>query len=375
MLNICFTADHELFFGKNYVSEEETVVRPTYSLMKVLEEYNIPLCLMTDVCSINRYRELNIDSPYVSIVEKQLSDTIKRGHDVQLHIHPHWLKSDYIDGQWHFNYSDFRLHSFGFKDDCKCNGRKIIADSKSYLVNLLKPVDANYDCIAFRAGGWCLQPEKEFLQALAAEGILIDTTVYYGGYMNQAGHFFDFRKIPDKPNWWIDPKKGLEYEANKEKGHLLEVAIGSYAFLPMIGLKKLMFKPYRARLKFRASRERGCSVHVLQKKNMLAKMFSKVHNFLTQPIVFSFDSACYEVMMHLTTYYLKRFDCKNQEVFVSIIGHPKALTDVYLNEIRKYCAKVTTDYSHLIKFIRLRDIPKYIIAAIACCMLDLGVIL
>lgn len=84
MLNICFTADHELFHGRNDANEEEIVIIPTYKLMNVLEEYEIPLCLMTDVCSIMRYRELRIDSTYASMMDEQLRYAITRGHDVQL---------------------------------------------------------------------------------------------------------------------------------------------------------------------------------------------------------------------------------------------------------------------------------------------------
>lgn len=357
MLNICFTADHELFFGENYASEEEIVIRPTYLLLDVLEEYGIPLCLMADVYSIIRYRELNIDSPYVSLMEEQLINAVKRGHDVQLHIHPHWLTSEYSDGRWRFDYSKYRIHSCAVEGDFVYDGRRIIAEGKRYLVDLLKPVDAGYDCIAFRAGGWCLQPEKDLLKALADEGISIDTTVFYGGYRKDAGHFFDFRDIPQKPNWWIDPQKGLKYEANKAAGHLLEVAIGSYGFLPMIGLKKLMYKSYRMRLKGKAPRERGCSMEGLVKRSRLERFLSKTLDILFQPIMFSFDSACLEVMMDLVKLYLKRFDCANQDIYVSLIGHPKGLTEVSLEEIRKFCAKVTDEYHQAVRFVKLRDVP------------------
>ncbi len=356
MLNICITADHEIFSGENNANEEEIIILPTYSLLKVLEQFNIPLCLMTDVCSLIRYRELKIDSSYVQTMEEQLCYAITRGHDVQLHIHPHWLTSDYHNGQWEYNYANFRLHSFGFGESGR-SGRQIIAESKKYLVDLLKPVHDSYECIAFRAGGWCLQPEKEFLQALAAEGILIDTTVYYGGFLKDDSRFYDFRHVPQKPNWWIDPRKGLEYESIKAERHLLEVAIGSYGFLPLIGLKKLILEPYRIRSKSKAGRTLGKSIDSLIKINYFQRMVNKVRQFLFQPIMFSFDSACLEVMMTLLKYYLKRFDCVNQEFYVSIIGHPKALTKESLKEIEKFCEIIIEKYSKVVRFIRFMDIP------------------
>lgn len=357
MLNICITADHELFFGQNYASEEAVLIRPTYRLMKVLEEFNIPLCLMTDVCSINKYRESNITKCYVPMIERQLCYALENGHDVQLHIHPHWLNSEYTDGQWKFNYANYRLHSLGFDLDSEQGGRRIIADGKRYLEDLLKPVLDSYKCVAFRAGGWCIQPEKEFLEALLAEDIRIETTVYNGGFSNTGHQFFDFRHLPNKPNWWIDPQKGLGYEAKRSDGCLLEVAIGSYGFLPLVGLKKLLYKPYRLSLKGSSDEVRGCGMLDFIGRSKLKRIADEIQRIFFQPIVFTFDSACSKVMVDFVNYYLMRFDCSNQEIYVSIIGHPKALTTTSLDEIRKFCMEVTGSFSEKVRFIRLRDIP------------------
>lgn len=358
MLNICITADHEIFSGENIGPEEEIIIHPTYSLMNVLEQFNIPLCLMTDVCSLIRYKNLNIDSSYVQLMEDQLCYAINKGHDVQLHIHPHWFISDYVDGKWKYDDAYFRLHSFGFGELSVhgYNGRQIIALGKKYLEDLLKPINNSYECIAFRAGGWCLQPEKELLLALSAEGILIDTTVYYGGFHNGKNRFFDFRHVPQKPNWWIDPYKGLEFESSKTKGHLYEVAIGSYGFLPLLSLKKLILKTYRTRMKRETSLVKGKSIDALVKRTYFQRIVNSIKQLFLQPILFSFDSACLEVLVTLLNYYLKRFDCVNHEIYVSIIGHPKILTERSLEEVKKFCVIVTEKYSQQVRFIRFSDI-------------------
>lgn len=357
MLNICFTADHELFTGRNTATEEDIVIRPTYRLMEILEEFNIPLCLMTDVLSIQRYRELAIDSPYVSRMEEQLCYAISRGHDVQLHIHSHWLTSEYLEGQWCFDYDHFRLHSFGFGTKSDLDGQRIIALGKNYLVNLLKPIVPTYECIAFRAGGWCLQPEEKFLKALAEEGFKIDTSVFFGGYKLQKNQYFDFRHVPSKPNWWIAPKKGLGYEAEKSDGHLFEVAIGSYRFRPLIGIRKIIFKRRRMRLRVENENALGISMDRLS-SDVEAGFLNKLKDFFLQPIMLTYDAACKEVMMYIVSYYLQRFDCENQEIYICISGHPKTLSQVSLAEIKKFCAEINLKYSHSVRFIRLRDILK-----------------
>jgi len=356
ILNICFTADHELFTGQNIATEEEIVIRPTYKLMEVLEEFNIPLCLMTDVWSILRYRELGIDSPYAAMMEEQLRYAILRGHDVQLHVHSHWLNSEYVDGQWKFDYDRFRLHSFGFGTNSNQDGQRIIALGKQYLVNLLKPMVESYECVAFRAGGWCLQPEEEFLRALAEEGLRIDTSVFFGGYNPKENQYLDFRHVPSKPNWWIAPKTGLEYEATKAESHLFEVAIGSYGFRPLIGIRRALFKLSRKRRKVEKSISLGLSMDRISSKLGIS-FINRLRNFFFQPIMFTYDSACKEVMLFLLSYYLKRFDCQNQELYICIIGHPKALTEGSLAEIREFCEIVNVKYRHTVRFIRLSDIP------------------
>ena len=357
MLNICITADHELFFGRNFVSAEEVFIRPTYSLINVLRNYRIPLCLMTDVCSILRYRELNIEYPYVDLMEEQLRYAVREGNDVQLHLHPHWLDSEYAQGQWMFSYEKYRLHNFSFDESAKPNVRQIIAEGKKYLEDLLKPVDETYECRAFRAGGWCIQPEKELLTALAAEGIVIDTTVYYGGYYEAKNSCYNFRRVPNKPNWWINPQKGLEYEDCKQKGNILEAAIGSYGFWPLLGWKKLKYLSYRRKLEVQMPKVRGLSMDQIGPRSYRQVIAEKVKHFIFHPVMFTFDAACYVVMMDILNYYLKHFDCLGQDFYLCMIGHPKTLTEAYLEQIDKFCAKVTTEYSDRVKFIRLLDIP------------------
>ncbi|MDA8442930.1 MAG: hypothetical protein M0Z55_11225 [Peptococcaceae bacterium] len=356
MLNICFTADHELFFGRNYVSEEEVLIQPTYRLIEVLEQYNIPLCLMTDVCSISRYQELAVASPYVALIEAQLRTAIARGHDVQLHIHSHWVSSSYADGQWQFDYTKYRLHSLGFGVDSL--GQRIIEAGKQYLVNLLQPVDANYACVAFRAGGWCLQPEADFMTGLASTGISIDTTVFPGGYRKNSDQFFDFRHLPSTPNWWIDPHQGLEIAADKSPGCIFEVTIGAYNFGPLLPLRKLILKPARMRSQAKVPHANGISMDGLYQQGKVAKVTEKLSNFLSQPILFTFDGACHEVMLFIVDYYLSKYDCQNRDIYISLIGHPKGLNETSLAEIAKFCATVSDVYRESVQFIRLRDIPQ-----------------
>ena len=86
---ILYSADYELFLGGNYCNETEVLINPTNDLLNLFDDLKIPITLFADIFSILRYKEKELlDFP--DSAEKQLKDAIRRGHDVQSHVHPHW---------------------------------------------------------------------------------------------------------------------------------------------------------------------------------------------------------------------------------------------------------------------------------------------
>ena len=77
------------------MSEEKVLIDTTEALLTVSEELGIPMNIFCDVACLWRYRKLG-QQDFPNAVEKQLRQAIVRGHDVQAHIHPHWLKTDII---------------------------------------------------------------------------------------------------------------------------------------------------------------------------------------------------------------------------------------------------------------------------------------
>ena len=85
-----FTLDYEIH-GNGDGNPYQLLVEPTYRLMDMLEQYGQRVTIMADVAEIlcfRRYMEkIGKDDFYVAEIEQQLCDAIRRGHDVQLHIH------------------------------------------------------------------------------------------------------------------------------------------------------------------------------------------------------------------------------------------------------------------------------------------------
>jgi hypothetical protein len=361
MLNLIFTADHELYFGMNYYSEEHVLINPTYKLMEVLGHYKIPLTLMTDVCSIFKYNELNIVSNYVSKIEEQLKYAINNDHDVQLHIHPHWLTSCYDGEKWIFNFEYYTLYKLGCNENSKLMTiDELVHKGKEYLDKLLISVCDKYECVAFRAGGWCIQPEKMIFESLLRMGLLIDTTIYKGGYHKILPKYYDFRNVPDIPNWWISPETGINESILKTNGAIFEVVIGSYSRRGVLLWGRKLVNKYERRMLNRNDRViKGISIDRNGKTNFENYML-KINHFLFQPILLSYDGACKNIMKNIISYYLKKYDCVNNDYYISIIGHPKTLSDVDFEQINKFCKEMKENYSDVINFMKLRDVKEHI---------------
>lgn len=351
MINIIYfliSADHEIFFGKNYKPEKELLIDTTYKLMDILDNYQIPLTLFTDVCSVFKYRSLGLDN-YPLLMDEQLKQAIEKGHDVQLHLHPHWINSIYQDGEWIFDKSKYKLHDFGFNGNDNINASSIIRTGKEYLERLLQEIDNNYQCIAFRAGGWCLQPEKELMRTLLENEIYIDTSIYKGGYINTKTHYIDYRKLPKNVNWYIDPLEGLK---KSSASGIFEIPIGTITKSPYMYYQKIKNK--RNRQKYLKTEINGVPIG-FEKLNFRKKILNKINNFLNYPIMFSFDHATCNELLDFIKYYVKRLDYQNNDYFISIIGHPKVLNETNLHEIDKFCKSVKQNYGDIVEFIHYQD--------------------
>jgi len=172
---ILYSADYELFLGGNYIDEKEVLIEPTDRLLDFSDTLGIPITFFADVFSILRYREAGI-SPFPDDAENQLKDAIRRGHDVQSHVHPHWSTTRITGKTYEVNLQYFLLGSLD--TDKGVLYKKVydyLSTSKRYLDELLKREHAGYHCIAFRAGGYGLQPNSDVIfKALIDAGFLID---------------------------------------------------------------------------------------------------------------------------------------------------------------------------------------------------------
>ncbi|MFW6275799.1 MAG: hypothetical protein ACOC2M_04110 [bacterium] len=227
-MQIILTFDWELFFGKNSGTVDQCIIHPVREILRIGEQCQIPFTFFIDVGYVyhlhhlkDRYPELLVD---YQKVRANIDEIIKKGHDVQLHIHPHWEKTVYKNGKWHF---DHRFYSFD-----KFEHRHVLAIFKKYT-SFFTEITGRKPFV-FRAGGWCIQPfAPSVKRAFEGNGIEVDSSVFRNGYLNSGTHSIDFRGTPKQPYWRFnnDPVKEVDEHAN-----FIEVPITAKYYSPLFYL-------------------------------------------------------------------------------------------------------------------------------------------
>jgi len=195
---IYITFDYELFFGRVPGSVRKSLLDPTNVLMELARQHDVAFTFFVDagmLYSLKKYSSVapEVEADY-NLIVAQLRALKQEGHSLQLHVHPHWEDSLYIDGCWQFNVDRYRLDQFSDTDISQ-----IVTKYKNALMEVVGP-----GIRGFRAGGWCIQPFHRIKPVFIENGIEIDCTLFQDGHMDTATHKFDFRGMPDLCSWRFD---------------------------------------------------------------------------------------------------------------------------------------------------------------------------
>lgn len=342
MFNICLTFDYELFFGKNYCTPKEVLFNPTYELVNCLTELGVSATFFVDVCSVVQARKYN-QTEYIQGFEKQLLWMNSKGQDIQLHIHPHWLKSLYEKKGWIFSSNDYRIHTFGFERKEELNAYIIIKEGKDYLTSLLDKQDNSYKCIAYRAGGFCLQPSNKLIEALYDAEICIDSSIAPKLVSTSKTNCYNFKASPKEINWWIGSDASWNKNAIHSRKKLFEVPIGTENKNAIIFcLKRLLNK---GSIQLLLEEKRGSYINESEKSKMSIGM---IYNYLSGYNAFSMDSYNAEYLYgQLRRFYRKHrnmFGLENsKDTYICLIGHPKLVTKGYISNLEKLINMIKSD--------------------------------
>lgn len=218
-MNIYITLDYELYFGEKHGTVYKCIIFPTNELIKIAEKYNVRFTFFIDAGFLLKLDEFRskyptLEEDYKAVTEqiKYLSET---GHDIQLHIHPHWEDSYYNGLNWIFDLKRYKLVDFN-----EIEIEDIVSKYKKVLTDL-----TGKKIFAYRAGGWCLQPFGKLKSAFIKNEISFDSSVFKNGFYTSNHYSYDFRSAPDKDLY--------RFEEEPE----IENTIGYFTELPISAIK------------------------------------------------------------------------------------------------------------------------------------------
>ena len=310
-MNIYLTLDYEIYFGENHGTVEKCIIYPTSELIRIAEKHNVRFSFFVDCGFILKLDEFRkkfpvLEKDYKTITEqvKYLSDT---GHDIQLHIHPHWEDSFYDGKRWIIDVKRYKLADFSEIDiaDIVVRYKKVLTD----ITN--KPV------FAFRAGGWCLQPFSKLKKVFKDNNITLDSSVFRNGYFSSEQYSYDFRNAPDKDIYRFEDDVVVE----NEKGFFTELPISPIKNSPLFFWTLFLLGRKNPYLHKPLGDGRAMAAPGYRKK-LLTK-------FTNNPVsVDGYNS-------HLLQTALGVLQKKKREHMV-IIGHPKALSRYSILKIEEF---------------------------------------
>ena len=297
------TFDYEVYFGRRTGSVEKCLLEPTDALARVAAKHGAPLSFFVDTGYLLALRREMRSRTALRLAHdaicRQLNDLARKGHELQLHVHPHWEDARWENGEWKLDLARYALHCFE-----PAQAGEIV---KRYL-DALRDLGGPSAGRAYRAGGWVIQPFEKLRPALAAAGVKIDSTVYPGGHRAGSVQPYDFRAAPARSRWRFEHDPLVE----DPKGTFLEVPIASRTLEPSFFWRLALAKKAGGR----RHRAFGDGKAIPMDGGDLASR-------LTRPStsVVSVDGYKSTFLQEAADDYRRR----GLEDFV-VIGHPKALT-------------------------------------------------
>ncbi len=282
MRAICLTVDHEIF-GNGTGDVRQHMTEPMERMAAACENHGMPLTVFFEVeeyLAFVREREklaavLGYDA--AAEVRAQAVDLARRGHDLQLHVHPEWVGSSFENGSWKLHSDKRTVHSL-FSSQAETT--EYIRSRKAAVDEFWAEAGSERRVTAFRAGAFCAQPGEHLLPALTANGIVIDSSSVKGMTRNDDQVHLDFRAAPrDRRHWSVSTDVAQE-DLN---GAVLEIPIYS-----RMGRRIQQMTPRRLLAKFSGNVPKEKQREMVNQLGM-GRSPASVARFLARPFPIKLD--------------------------------------------------------------------------------------
>jgi len=244
---LVFTEDHEIF-GNGSGDVRRHIIEPAEMMARICEKFGMPLTVFFEVeefLAFEREREKLIRAwgyDPAAEIRAQALDLIRRGHDLQLHLHPEWVGSVFEGGRWRLRPEKRTVDSL-FETAGEVS--RFIGERKAVIDAFYQEAGSGRRVSAFRAGAFRAQPGSKLLQALAANGILIDSSLVREMVTKDEQDALDFSGAPEKRRHW---QVSVNVACEDVGGQVIEIPIYS-----RMGRRIQQLTPKRLLAKFSAN--------------------------------------------------------------------------------------------------------------------------
>lgn len=213
-LVLILSQDYELYFQQSGTIEK-CLFEPCEALLTSARRAGYAITFYVDAGMLCRMQELAGAVPRLGRehdrVRGHLESLARAGHDIGLHVHPHWEDATFSGDRWCFEGTRYQLGQFTDEAAAEIVRRYAVTLSEACGV---APT-------SYRAGGFCVEPFDRISAALLDAGIDVDSSVVPGAYLKNGGKGFDFRNVPSA-DWW---RFGRSPTVAQADGKFLEIPV------------------------------------------------------------------------------------------------------------------------------------------------------
>jgi len=337
-MDLALTLDYELF-GNGSGNVFTDVINPTYEILNLCDKYNAKITIFFEVIEYLRIKEewdngnkMGYEKNPALAMETQIKEALNLGHDIQLHIHPQWLNAKYINGNWQVD-DNWCMKDIPIKKNNEFNIdlKTVLKKGKETLEKILQPVNGNYKCNIFRAGGFNILPSERIFPVLKELEFVADSSVFAGGYEINKLANINFKKIKNNiPFWFVNDNDVLNQNQKINTDSIIEFPIFAY---PIIRIKKYDLNRIKIILKNKKS-----SLQTIQNRTENKSIIKKIKFFFEKEYI-TWDFCLFN--QRKTNLFLKKVK-QIQEISeikyfpIVLIGHSKGF---YFKETFEYLLK------------------------------------
>lgn len=309
-MQIHITFDYELFFGSDSGTAENCILKPTQKLIEISKKYQTPFVFYVDagyLYQLKQFAHIQSCKQDYDHIKTQLIRLVELGHEIGLHVHPHWEDCRYENNQWLIDTSRYKLASFA-----ESEAETIVTKYHQTIIDIIeKP------CKSYRAGGWCVQPFDSIKNTLLKNNILIDSSVYYNGLHLSPAHAYDFTSAQNKDSWTFENDPCMETKG----GQFLEIPTTPDVIPPFFYWNLY----YKMRTNPDVYKPVGDGKWLVDKKRVYKHFYSSTNHF----------ACCDGFFASRLSAILKRAQKENRK-HLTVLSHPKSMAPYSFDALEQF---------------------------------------